>query len=410
MIESASPSRAPLRVLHVIASMSPQHGGPTDAILNVLPHLADHGIDAMVVSTSDDRAGVLDVPLAMAFDYCGCQAIFFANTFHAPQMLRDFGCSMQMDRWLRENSGKFDVLHIHALFSFATARAMAIARSVGVPYICRPLGVLGRWPLSQGGWHKRWFLRLFDRRNLNRAAAIEYNSDAEMNEAAVLGLAAPARLLPLGFQPVPLVADARANYCMQLELDEQGLNVLFMSRLHPKKGLRLLIEACGQLFDERFQLLIAGTGEAGYVDEMKGLVSALGLSNRVRWLGFLEGEQKARALCAADVMVLPSLSESFGIVVAEALSAGCAVVTTAEVPMAEWVCKEDAGWLVQAEAGSIASALREAMAEPGELARRRLNAGRITGSSLTYKALAPALASLYQEVAGKGEPRDRVAG
>jgi glycosyltransferase involved in cell wall biosynthesis len=378
-------SEHPLRVLHVIASMSPRHGGPTDAILRILPCLRELGVESMVASTRDDLETQLDVPEGKETDFLGVRGIFFQNMFRRPRRLRDFGCAPGLFRWLCLNIRRYDVVHVHALFSLVTWRCMAIAHAAGVPYVLRPLGVLGCWPLQHGGWYKRLFLNLLERRCLDRAAAIEFNSDSEREEAACLGLKAPVRVIPLGFEPVSDVPDAKAVFCRQHSLDPSLLLVLFFSRIDPKKGIERLLDACARLPAGRFHLVIAGAGQPDYERHIRSRLNKLGLAAKTVWAGFLQGAAKALALRAADVFVLPSYSESFGIAVAEAMSAGCAVITTPEVPLSSLVVEQKAGWVTH----DLEVALAEALASPPQ--RTPASATR----SLTYASVAPELADLY---------------
>lgn len=380
----------PLRVLHVIASMSPGHGGPTNAIYGIIPHLTRQGIECLVASTNDDLADTLPVTPGVEVEHCGARGIYFPNLFRNPRQLRDFAISPSFSRWLGQNIMRFDVVHVHALFSFITTRTMSLAHKRGVPYVCRPLGVLGTWPLRSGTLHKRLYLGLVERRLLNHATAIEYNSESEREEAAALCLSAPATVIPLGFTPVPEITNAREVFCKLHGLPANRLNVLFLSRIHPKKGLARLIEACAALPGDSFNLIIAGSaGDPAFETEMRSLVQRSGLESNVTWTGFLDGGNKALALRAADVFALPSLSESFGIAVAEAMSAGCAIITTPEVPLSDLVRRERAGWVTH----DIARALKDALENPRE--RTSAEAAR----SLTYEAVAPALADLYRSCA-----------
>lgn len=381
-------TRRPVRVLHVIASMSPRHGGPTDAILRIHPYLHEYGVESFVVSTCDDLDSQLDVPVSTETDFLGARGIFFKNLFNWPRRLRDFGCAPGLFYWLRRHVGRFDVIHVHALFSLVTWRAMAIASGAGVPYVVRPLGVLGQWPLRQGGWYKKLFLNLMERRWLDRAAAIEYNSENERDEASPLGLKAPSKVIPLGFEPVAEVPDAKMAFCNRHNLNRDVPLILFCSRIDPKKGLERLLDACSRLPVGRFYLVVAGAGHPDYEQKIHAKVLSLGLSRNVVWTGFLQGDEKALAFRAADLFVLPSYSESFGIVVAEAMSAGCEVITTPEVPLSSLVIEQQAGW--------VTHDLYAALAEAISAARKRTPASAT--NSLTYASVAPSLADLYRSV------------
>jgi glycosyltransferase involved in cell wall biosynthesis len=380
-----------MKVLHVIASMSPRHGGPTDAIRGIIPPLAKNGVESFIVSTNDDLEDRLPVVPGVEVDYRGARGIYFENQLRRPRMLRDYAFCADFDSWLQKKIRNFDVVHVHALFSYLTTRAMTWAKRARVPYICRPLGVLGSWPLRRGAFHKWLYLALVERHLVNFAAAIEYNSEQERDEAASLRLRPRSEVIPLGFQPVPEVPQAREDFARRHGLTGDRVNLLFLSRLHPKKGVQRLLEACAKLPRNRFNLIIAGAGESGYVAEMQQLSERLGLGANTTWTGFLEGTEKARAMRASDVFVLPSHSESFGIVVAEAMSAGCAAVVTPEVPLAALVERQEAGWVTT----DVESALREAL--NNSLTQKRENASH-AATSITYDQVAPCLKNLYVSV------------
>jgi glycosyltransferase involved in cell wall biosynthesis len=387
-----------LRVLHVIASMSPRHGGPTDALARMFPYLESNGVDSLVATTNDDLEDTLDVPLEKTVGFLGARAIFFENKFRRPRRLRDLAYSPGLLGWLRDNIKSFDVVHVHALFSIATWQTMRIAHEAGIPYLCRPLGVLGRWAMH-GAWHKRAFLQMFELRWLNLASAIEYSSELERDEASILGLRPPAHVIPLGFEPVADAPDANDKFRSANRIPPSTPIILFLSRIDPKKGLERLIKACAQLHDQAFKLVIAGAGQPEYEREMRTLVESSGLSSRVIWTGFLSGEEKAAVLRAADLFVLPSYSESFGIALAEAMSSGCAVITTPEVPLAQLVKAHQAGWVVSGEPDELAGILRQALMDRVQTRLFGENAARVSRTVLSYESVAPLLAGLYRNTA-----------
>ena len=394
---NASTSKAPLRVLHVIPSLSPRRGGPSDAILGVCPELTRLGIESTIVTTDDDVDLRMRVPLQEPVMHEGCRVIFFPRKEGWSRLLRDFSYSPELGVWLQEHLREFDLLHAHALFSYAPSRAMNLARHLSVPYICRPLGLLGDWALEQKPIRKRAFLRLVDQENLRNAAAIEYSSHQEQDEARSLNLPAVGEVIPLGFRPVPPVAGARAQFCECHHLDPQRTNILYLSRIHPKKGLDLLVDACTRLPKEKFNLLIAGAGEPDYEATIKRRIKRAGISSQTTWLGFVEGAQKNLALGAADLFVLPSYSESFGIAVAEAMSAGCAIVVTNKVPVSDWVAEAHAGWVICPTVDSVHAALVAAINRPEEQGSRSKRAIDVS-ASMTYNVTARRLKDLYESI------------
>ncbi len=390
-------NKTPLRVLHVIPSLSPRRGGPSDAILGLCPELTRLGIESTIITTDDDVDRRMQVPLMEPVMHEGCRVVFFPRKEGWSRLLRDFSYSPDLGEWLREHLKEYDLLHAHALFSYAPSRAMQLARDQSVPYLCRPLGLLGDWALQQKPMRKRAFLRLVDQENLRHAAAIEYSSPQEQDEASSLGLPTDGKVIPLGFRPVPRIDDARNRFCEHHQLDPRRTNILFLSRIHQKKGLDLLVDACARLPKDQFNLLIAGAGEPDYEATIKRRIKRAGIVQQTTWLGFVEGDRKNEALGAADLFVLPSHSESFGIAVAEAMSAGCGIVVTNKVPVSDWVAEAHAGWIIEPTVDSVHAALVDAIEQPDEQRSRGRRAVEAS-ANLTYTVTAERLKDLYQSI------------
>jgi glycosyltransferase involved in cell wall biosynthesis len=291
-------------------------------------------------------------------------------------------------------------VHIHALFSFSSTLAAWIARLYGVPYVVRPLGTLNGWGVgNRRARLKRLSIALIERRNLRAAAAVHFTSAQEMEEAKSLGLSFRGVVIPLGVEaqetgdescagpPPPALAGRRV--------------ILFLSRLSPKKNLEALIDALAHSpgLRESAVLLVAGEGEAGYVERLRARARAAGVADAICWLGHVDGAAKARALRDADLFVLPSFSENFGIAAAEALQAGVPCVLAPGVAVAAAAARAGAAVVVEPEAAALADAL-ERLLQDGE-ARRRMSArarefARDTWSTST---MAARLVDLYETVA-----------
>jgi glycosyltransferase involved in cell wall biosynthesis len=179
----------------------------------------------------------------------------------------------------------------------------------------------------------------------------------------------------------------------------EAIDVLYLSRLHPIKGLDVLIDALAQLeSSQRYRVTLAGDGEARYVRQLKDAVERRGLAERVRFAGFVAGEEKARLLEQADIFVLPSYSESFGVAVAEAMAASIPVVVSDRVGLAASVEQAGAGLVCPAEASALAAALGELLCD-AEKRRGMGAAGRAyVEKELTWPRVAGQLVRLYEEV------------
>lgn len=353
-----------MKILHLIPSISPRRGGPSQAVLAMVGALRQRGVEARILTTNDDGPGLLrDLPLGVWHERQGVPVLAFRRWSPPGPLLRavrEFAAAPDLTRWLGRHLGDFDLLHVHALFSFPSTAGMAVARRQGFPYVLRSIGQLNHWSLQQSAGRKRWLLRLIERRNLEGAAALHFTSEAERREAAALGLRTPSFVLPLGVDPQPHLSTGREPGAVT--------TFLFLSRLHPKKQLELLLEALARLrhrrSDAAWRLRIAGEGEPDYVRDLQARAQRLGIAERCQWLGFVAGAPKQELLAAADWFVLPSASENFGIAAVEALAAGTPVILSPGVAVAEAVAAAAAGVVVAATPEALAEALERALVPP----------------------------------------------
>ena len=393
-----------LRVLHVIPSVSPIRGGPSQAVLEAVASLRKLGIEAEIATTNDDGPKVLDVPLDARIEWSGVPVRFFRRFSPRFGAMREFAFSWELTRWLWQHARDYDLIHVHALFSYASSMAMLVARARKVPYICRPSGLMCRWSLQQSRGRKRLFLALFDRANLNGSAALEYTAEQERDESADLGLRAPAVVLPYGLHVPREIPNARAILCERLGVPPAPPIVLFMSRLHAKKGLTILIDALESLAATPFTLVVAGTGVREYEEEVRTKIAAGPLRDRTHFVGFVSGDFKQLLLQGADLFALPSFSESFAISVLEAIASGTPVLTTPGVPLATLIEQFGLGWVAPPEKTAMAGALARAfvaMQNAGSKAIRGDRGRKLAAENFAWEIIAARMAKFYEAILNK---------
>lgn len=351
-----------MRILHVIPSVSPVRGGPSQAVLEVVCALNRiDGVEAEIATTNDNGPDLLDVSLARRIEFLGAPAWFFRRFSPRFGPIREFAYSHGLGRWLARRIANYDLIHVHAFFSYASTAAMRLAQLRDVPYLVRPLGLLCAWSLRQSAMRKRVYLGLIERANLNGSRGLEFTSEQELEEATPLGLRAPGFVLPFGLGlPVP-IPDAGLRLRKQIGVAPEEPIILFLSRLHPKKGLHHLIEALERIASRNFSVVVAGSGTKDYEAAVQAQVARGALRDRVHFIGFAEGETKQMLLQGADVFALTSHSESFAIAVMEAMAAGTPVLVTPGVPLAAIVRKFDTGWVTELEKEEIAHAVERAL-------------------------------------------------
>lgn len=262
------------------------------------------------------------------------------------------------------------VISQHGLWLHYGRVARNLGRRNRVPVIIHPHGMLEPWALERSNWKKQMTGRLWEFENLRRAACLRVTSTEELLSVRRFGLKNPLALIPNGidvedYTSLPAKVEAEA-----LLPSLKGRRVLlFLSRVHPKKGLPLLLRAWQALINERqdWLLAIAGPEERGHAHELKRLVDELALGESVHFAGALFGKQKLAAYALSDIFILPSYSENFGVAVAEALAAGLPVVATRGTPWKE-LQERGCGWCTEAALPALTETLREALSlSKGEL-------------------------------------------
>jgi glycosyltransferase involved in cell wall biosynthesis len=354
-----------MKVLHVIPSISPVRGGPSRAILDMVRALQDRDIDVTIATTNDDGENLLNVQLGMRIEVDRIPTYFFSRWSPPISALREFAFSGTFTIWLLQNISKYDLVHVHALFSYTSTVTMAIARLRGIPYLITPHGLLCKWSLQQGASKKQAYLSAIERANLNRSQAIHFTCQQEQDDALDLNFKSATFILPLALADVPLQIPNAADLLRQnlhCPLDEPI--ILFLSRLHYVKGLDYLIPALGKLTHHRFTFVLAGSGTPEYEAEIRALIRSSGLEDRTHLVGFVEGEQKNILIQGANLFAATSHLESFGLAVLEALAVGTPVLVTPGVGLATVVRDNDLGYVADLNIDAIATTLDRYLANP----------------------------------------------
>ena len=312
-----------MRVLHVISTLDPRSGGPAVAAAGLAQAQLQAGMQVSVVATRGPR----DDPDAA--EPLLKQGISVETIGPATGPL----CRHpQLAAGVRQQVSRADIVHIHGLWEEVQHQAAIAARAGGVPYLIRPCGMLDPWSLSQSRWKKRLYMAWRLRRNLNHAAAIHFTTSIERDLTTPLHLKPPAIVEPNGVDPAEFLSPPPPGSFRAKHPITQGRRlVLFMSRVHHKKGLDKLIPAFARLHDREAILAIAGPEAEGYRQTLDRLIAEAGIAPRVIFTGMLWREERIAALADADLFVLPSYQENFGVAVIEALAAGTPVVISDQV-------------------------------------------------------------------------------
>lgn len=248
-----------------------------------------------------------------------------------------------------------EVVHIHALWSPWLYRMYRWAKARRLPIVWSPHGMLTPWALSQKRLKKAVALALYQKRGLRGADLLHVTAPSETEDVRRLGLKNPVAEVPLGVD-VPA----------QLPTHETGpvRTALFVSRVHPKKGLFDLVEAWAALRPQGWRMVVAGPSYRNHGAQVEARARVAGLTEaEFSLIGPVYGAEKDRLYAQADLFVLPTYSENFGSVVIEALAQGCPVLTTAGTPW-EGLLTHRCGWWIEPGAAPLKTTLREALALP----------------------------------------------
>ncbi len=289
------------------------------------------------------------------------------------------------------------LLHVSGLWDAASLAGSLVVGKRRVPHVVSPRGMLEPWALRAKSLKKKVALLLWQRRLLAGAALIHATSRQECESIRAAGFRNPVCVIPNGIEvpaaPVPASTPRRAG---------DPRRCVFLSRIHPKKGLPLLVKAWSQVRPVGWTLEIAGnTEDAGHEAEVRRLVASLG-SDSIRFVGEQRGPRKWEFLRQADLFVLPSYSENFGIVVAEALACGVPVITTTGTPWSV-LAEHGMGWWVAPSESALAAALAVAVSEsPDALAARGRRGREHALAAFGWDQLGRRMAAGYDWAVGTG--------
>jgi glycosyltransferase involved in cell wall biosynthesis len=383
-----------MKILQIVPSISLVYGGPSQMVLGLSSALVKAGV-AITIATTDSNGDVgqapLDVPLGVPVAQNGYEIYYFRCS-----PFRRYKFSIELLQWLYKNARTYELAHIHALFSPVSSCSAAIARSQQLPYILRPLGTLDPADLQKKRQLKRLYAAVLERPNLAGAAAIHFTSEQEAKTSERFNTVNRDVVLPLG---VSLPPSASNSIHEKYGIPKNKPILLFMSRIDPKKGLDLLLPALENLESE-LQLVVAGGNpqDPGYEATIRDRIQHSSLKDKTSIVGFVTGSEKTALLEAADLFVLPSYYENFGIAVAEAMSVGTPVVISDQVHIWQDIERSHSGWIAQCNIASLTQVLKEALANRTEQLQRGKNAQIFALENYSWDAIAQQVIKTYQDL------------
>jgi glycosyltransferase involved in cell wall biosynthesis len=369
-----------------------RYGGPIVSVHALCKALVARGHEVVVFTTNIDGPGTSAVPLEVPVDIDGVKVWYFS--VERPRRLYR---SPAMAAALAAQVGRFDVVHLHSIFLWPTLAAARAAMRAHVRYVVAPRGMLEKALIGRkSSFVKTAWLALFERKSLERAAAIHVTSEREATEARAFGYRLPKIVLV----PNGVEIDAGTEFDIPSPAIAANINekpyVLFLGRINWKKGLDRLIRAL--VYAPDASLIVAGNDEEDYRSELDTLASSLRVSGAIRWVGPVHGADKSALIHNASAVILPSYSENFGNVVLEAMAAGRPVIVTPEVGVADIVAQTGAGLVAEGDPESLGAAIMRVLSSPDQARAMGERAQSAVRENFTWDVVAQRMEAMYLDV------------
>ncbi len=376
-----------MTILHVISSLERRHGGPIAALAGLVRAQcrAGHAV-AVAAPPAAPEADTIEPELKAAG----------GSVTNVP-VLRPFRGYAAAKAALSGGISAADIVHIHGVWEEILYQAAVLAREHDIPYLIRTCGMLDRWSLSQKPLKKRVYLALRLKRVLRCAAAVHTTAESERGHVSRIG-GVRTVVVPNGLDLSVFRNLTADNYyaCNHPSIKDKTI-VLFLGRLHPKKGVQLLIPAFRKCRAANAVLVIAGPDHDGYRHELEELAASSDDESPILFCGPIYGDDRFRAMRDADLFVLPSFQENFGIAVAEAMAAGTPVIVSDQVALESEVRGSGGGAVTSCDVDSIARALSTWLGDAALREEAGIRAGNFAQETFSWDRLAERLDEIYSQ-------------
>ena len=389
-----------MKIYHLVENLDDTYGGPAKSVPHLVKGLENIKVKSALLSVKYHNNESNEVIEKNRLEWHRFSYNFVKKTRY----------SKDLKKYLKDNIRQGEtLLHTHNLWNFISYIAYKLSLKNKIPYVMAIRGALYPWSLSQSRLQKKIAWNLFQKKALQNATCIHVTDIAELEAVRNLGITSPIALVPNGVSLDEFKSmNGKIEGKKALGLDSNKKNILFLSRIHPKKGIEFLITAWVKLAEKypQWNLLIVGPNDdETYYQSLLKKIKKNNLENRVFFKGMLSGEQRINSFAASDLYILPSHTENFGIAIAEAMAAKLPVITTKGTPWQE-IIDYDAGWWVELSQKNIDTALTEALScSDKELEKKGLN-GFELAQKYEWKYQAKKMKEVYDWIFGIGEKPD----
>ena len=368
-----------MKVLSFVSSIDLSSGGPSRSVPMLAKGLAELGVDITLMAIRSENMNI------HALEGTSVKLKVISPSFSRREIAK----------FLADE--RFELIQIQSVWEMPYHKVMVEARKLNIPYIVTPRGMLEPWSLSQKKWKKRLAWWLYQRNDVQKSVCVFSTAKMEAEHVSALGITTCKAVIPNGIETV--------GYPCKSSIEGVKKQVLFLSRVHVKKGIELLFEAWKHILPDYvdWQLLVIGNGEAEYIHSLENRVENLGLKDCIKILPPVFGEAKIKVYQESALFCLPSFSENFGMVIAEAMSCGTPVITTTNCPW-EILNETKIGWCIDLSVDNLENALREAMGmDANALYDMGQRASKLIYDNFDYRSVTRKTLRLYEWLLNSGE-------
>ena len=368
-----------MKILSFVSSLDLSSGGPSRSVPMLVKGLAELGVDITLMTIRSENMNIHSLE----------------GTTAKLKVLSPSFSRKEIAKYLADE--RFELIQIQSVWEMPYHKVILEARKQNIPYIVTPRGMLEPWSLSQKKWKKKLAWLLYQRNDVQKSACVFTTAEMEAEHVSGLGITTCKAVIPNGIE-----TDA---YPCKSSVEGVKKQVLFLSRIHVKKGIEILFDAWKRIHSEfaDWQLLVVGNGEAEYIQSLENRVECLGLKECINIIPPVFGNDKIRLYQESALFCLPSFSENFGMAIAESMSCGTPVITTTNCP---WIILNDTktGWCIDLSVDNLEHALREAMTmSPVDLYEKGQKASKLVYENFDYRSVTRKTLRLYEWLLNGGE-------
>ena len=368
-----------MKILSFVSSLDLSSGGPSRSVPMLVKGLAELGVDITLMTIRSENMNIHAIE----------------GTTAKLKVLSPSFSRKEIAKYLADE--RFELIQIQSMWDLPYHKVMVEARRQNIPYIVTPRGMLEPWSLSQKKWKKKLAWWLYQRNDVQKSACVFTTAKMEAEHVRELGITTCKAVIPNGIET--------DGYPCKSSIEGVKKQVLFLSRVHVKKGIELLFEAWKRIHTDYqdWQLLVIGNGEAEYIHSLENRVENLGLKDSIKVLPPVFGEAKIKVYQESALFCLPSFSENFGMVIAEAMSCGTPVITTTNCP---WniLNETNTGWCIDLSVDNLEHALREGMRmDANALYDMGQRASKLIFDNFDYRSVTRKTLRLYEWLLNSGE-------